>query len=158
MTTMDISATEMHKKVGPMGHSAIANKFNLNYEDNDMEIELLYVTNLLMRGELDQVREYFHSFTDYYAQELLHTTSYYTYFGTLLHILLYWNDSDDAFELYKFFRNKGALPIKDYYEQYPYEQDGTLYIAHQNGDGDYKRNHEDFTSLYEKVKKFEDGL
>lgn len=146
------SVNEIHGIVPSQTLEEIKNKYKLKY--SDPELQLLYIKNMLMRGKIEEAKEYIETLHPDLVRKVMNTTSYYTYYGTILHTLLYWNNDEEAVKFYKLLINLGAKPIHDYYEQYPWEQDGSLYVFNESDD-EYERDNEEFKWIYSQIKEIE---
>ena len=121
----EITVAEAQNIVPILTFHQIADTFHLNIFNP--ELYVLYIANMLMRGKLEDAKEYINTLPIDFVRTIVNTTSYHTYYGTLLHVLLYWNNTPEAYNFYKLLTNLGAKPILDYYEQLPWEQTGILY-------------------------------
>jgi len=161
--------TLQNEFVSPSNVINICRKIHLclSFEDQDEDIQhdvkkkQNELAKLLMQGELSKVRNILVRYVsgsehdNFFIVDVMNCTPIDTYCGTLLHVLLYHNNTEDAFNLYKFMIEHGAIPVKNYYEEMPYEQNGCYWIFSTEGiDFKMGRNFGDFAQLYERIKEF----
>lgn len=121
--------------------------------NDSFELRCLSLFNLLRQGKLNEFRQMIDHLS---PQVLIPCLNYHLedeYGGTVLHCLLYWNDSPEAFQLYQYLRGIGALPTRDDYEQNPWEVSGQCYVFTQ--DIMYLRDPGDFINILMDVEDFE---
>ena len=149
---VQITVTEAQTTVPALTIEDIMDRYHL--DNCNPELYMLYISNLVMRGKLEDAKNYIATLPVDFVREVVNTTSYHTYYGTVLHVLLYWNNNREALDFYKVLTSLGARPIQDYYNQLPWEQTGILYVV----DGYQTENNriqEEFTWLYEQIQNME---
>jgi hypothetical protein len=90
--------------------------------------QLLYTHYLIARGDFNGVIDYIYQFDDEMRGYLLNDSLYETWFGNTLHTCAYWNTGTEALNLYRQLVEAGAYPCRDYYDELPWEQHGTVYV------------------------------
>ena len=115
-----------------------------------------YLGHLCIIGNYRMITDYCMMFKFDELVDILNKKTYNMYFGTVLHQLLYHNNSDDAFKIYTFLRSNGANPCKNYYDELPWNQRGELWtcIPHDMHSSMH-RDVNEFTDLYSKIANIE---
>lgn len=152
---VQITVSQAQTTVPNLTISDIAEEFKIDIFSE--ELHMLYISNLLMRGKLNEAKEYIGTLPVDSVRIIVNITNYHTYYGSVLHVLLYWNNNKEAFDLYKLLTSVGAKPIRDYYGMFPWEQNGILYVAEENHT-DNERIQEEFTWLYNEIKNLENVI
>ena len=126
--------------------------------DNENLTDLLYLHHLISRGSLDDVRDFFCGLSDDRVRHLVNATDYHTHFGNSLHTCAYWNTDESALDMFAFLMECGAKPIRNYYQDLPWEtMQGILYVhcvpatmeSMPRNPDDFTATHETLRSLYE---------
>lgn len=121
--------------------------------DNALEILCRPLFTLLRQGKLIEFQNRIDAIFPRVLIPCLNYQLYDEYYGTVLHCLLYWNNSPNAFQLYTYLRELGAIPKPDYYMDYPWENSGNYYNITFNLIK--QRNLDDFTDIIERVRDYE---
>lgn len=149
-----ISVNEVHSLVPKKTIQDIMDKYNL--DKNDTLTSVYYLTNLLMRGELELAKKYIETLPVDQVRLVVNEITMENYYGTLLHILLYWNNDEEAFRFYNLLTSLGAKLIKDHYDELPFEQSGCLYVVDRYIT--YNRNIDEFNCLYDRIRELEKNM
>lgn len=152
-----ISVTEANALYPDMSRYDIAIFYQLDPTIHRLDIDLLYLINKIKRGKLDDAKKILESLDKEVVKKLINRTSFYMYDGTILHLLLYWNNNYSALEFYKDLRYIGANIYKDYYGDLPWKQTGSFYVDEINH-VNYGRFQEDFTWINLMVQEFESNF
>jgi hypothetical protein len=116
----------------------------------------IYLHYLVARGIVQEVLDYLEGFDTAERRELVNATLYQTYFGNALHTCAYWNPTYDGLVIYRHLIEAGAVPVRDYYDNYPWEVDGTVYVCPVRGknvsDGD-ERHPDEFTQYHADIRR-----
>jgi len=119
---------------------------------------LLYLGHLICRAQFEQVLAFLDNLTAEESEKYLNAPLYEFWDGTLLHILLQWNNGRDAFEVYKSLRLRGAKPCKDNYGNFPWEDQSTILIAPTERFSYGERNITAWERIYAMVIRYENIL
>lgn len=124
--------------------------------ESSIEENACFIDQLIHAGKTEQIYDFCNSFDDDTLRQILNATPYQMYHGNVLHSTLYSNTGNIAKELYIFFRDRGALPCRDYYGTYPWEQGGILWtcIPEKN----YERNVAEFSEIYHWAESYEQSI
>ena len=77
------------------------------------------------------------------------------WFGNILHMVLYWNTGDRAFEMYTLLREMGAEIVEDTYQHYPWESEAEIWVVPTIRNVIGNRYKHEFNELYERVIQWE---
>ena len=123
---------------------------------SSIEENALFIDYLIQAENTNEIYKFCDSFDSDKLRQILNATPYNMYYGNVLHSTLYSNIGDIAKELYIYFRDRGAVPCRDYYGEFPWEQTGIIWtcIPGQN----YKRDVAEFTEIYQWAQTYEDIL
>lgn len=119
------------------------------------DAELIYLNHLVSRGDLSAVAEFLEGRSPEERQQLVNNTSYHTHFGNSLHACAYWNTGETALEMFAYLIECGARPIRDYYENLPWEMNGILYVPVvpiRGIDEPHQRNRADFVGTHRELR------
>lgn len=121
--------------------------------NSSIEEYACFIDQLIQSGKTEQIYIFCNSFSNDKLRQILNATPYQMYHGNVLHSTLYSNIGNIAKELYIYFREQGALPCRDYYGTYPWEQGGILWtcIPEKN----YERNVAEFSEIYQWAETYE---
>jgi hypothetical protein len=125
-----------------------------NYTSNEKFSH--YLNHLLQMGNIESVFSFCKVFKLSKLQKIINEKPYHMYYGNILHSVLFLYTDDEAIVLYKFFREIGAVPCKNYYDEMPWEINEPIWSGIPSIM--FERNKLEFISTYEKVKKYEDSL
>jgi hypothetical protein len=121
-----------------------------------MEKTVLYLHYLVARGVVQEVVDYLDSLEPDTKFTVVNETLYQTYFGNVLHTCAYWNPTYDGLVIYRHLISAGARPVRDYYDNLPWEVDGSVYVCPLRGnnvsDGD-DRCADEFTEFHTDIKR-----
>ena len=82
----------------------------------------LYLGNICARGDIESVISFINTTEKDELTEILNNGVYEFYFGTVLHVALYWNSGEKGIELFEILLENGAEPYRDYYGNFPWQQ------------------------------------
>ena len=124
--------------------------------DSSIEENACFIDQFIQAGKTEQIYKFCNSFDNDTLRQILNATPYQMYHGNVLHSTLYSNTGNIAKDLYIFFRDRGALPCRDYYGTYPWEQGGILWtcIPEKN----YERNVAEFSEIYQWAENYEHSI
>jgi len=77
------------------------------------------------------------------------------WFGNILHMVLYWNTGDRAFDMYTILREMGAEIVEDTYDHYPWESNAEIWTVPTIRKVFGNRYKHEFNELYERVIQWE---
>lgn len=141
---------EMCKK-----HFNSEEKVDYSDEENYYEDKANILDNLILTGNFKMVKIYCNNFNSYDLEKILNLPTHSNYYGNRLHTLLYHTTGEEALKMYVYLCDKGAKPFKNYYDELPYNQAGTLWT---NLPVKYDRNPDEFLETYEMIKNYELGF
>jgi len=141
---------EMCKK-----HFNSEGKVDYSDGENYYEDKAKILDNLILIGDFKMLKIYCNNINVCDLKSVLNLPFYSSYYGNRLHTLLYHTTGEEALKMYVYLREKGAEPFKNYYDELPYNQAGTLWT---NLPVKYDRNPDEFLETYEMIKNYELGL
>jgi len=115
----------------------------------------LWLGYLCCRGKFDEVLSIIRNTNEPRRSRYVNERSNEFWSGNLLHIVLYWNTDERAFEMYKTLRELGADPIEDMYGNYPWENKARIWTAPTLRNIFGNRYQSEFDDLYEKIIQWE---
>ena len=130
-----------------------SNHITIEINTNDPKNKALFIDALIKMGEIEQIYMFCNSLDPEELVEILNMTPHEMYHGNVLSSTLYYYNGESAKELYIYFRNRGAIPCLDSYNEFPWEQTGCCrtcmfeYI--------YQRNEKDFIPTFSWIKNYE---
>ena len=127
---------------------------DIDYLDRQSYIrKLFYLGYQCCRGDYDRIFDFIQNTNDLdeLSQLLNDNTLYEFYYGTVLHLVLYWNTGEQAQNLYNLLVKHGAKPCENYYEALPWTQEGCEWVPPLGGGGGSigQRDISEFKSTYE---------
>lgn len=99
------------------------------FEPEEACVMILYTNYLVARGVEDEVRAFLDAQSVERQHELVNTPDMGVWDGNTLHSCAYWLTGDAAISMYRLLLERGATPRKDYYDDYPWEVKGQLWIS-----------------------------
>jgi len=120
-------------------------------EYTPLEKNVLFLAHLCACGLLNEANEFILTIENHH--ELLDTTMFQLYDGTVLNMALYWNSGDLGYEFFKMLTSYGAYIYYDCYDCLPYQQDGTFWTTIIDDQPIGKRNPTEFQSVYTKINE-----
>lgn len=121
-----INAVEIHDRVKKITVSDVLDAIeNWPYESSP---KLIYLGNLCVRGEYTELANFFRTHSESENKLLLNTPCYEFHYGTLLHLVLFWNTGNAAIDLFDLLVGHGAESKLDYYDCLPWTQSGESWI------------------------------
>lgn len=128
--------------------SAISYVDELSADDRELDVYF----DMLKRGRLTTFKRSIDLLSYEHRVKILNRRSEHEFQNTVLHVLLEWNNSNDADFLYRELRELyGARPVMNYHGNYPWCS-AYYYII---GNKQYIRKTEEFKDLIDNVKTFE---
>jgi hypothetical protein len=121
---------------------------------NDFDRTVIYTHYLIARGDFSSIVDFLELKTADERHRIVNHTMDQTWNGNTLHTCLYWNTGANALNIYRYLHNCGAVPVRDYYEQYPWSMDGVVYICPLRGFNvvpGHDRNPAEFRTTYAEV-------
>ena len=79
------------------------------------------IHHLSEEGEFDNVIALCEKFDDESLKHIFNVKAFSIYYGTVLHSAIKYGGTFCGKELYTYFLSKGAYPVKDYYDRYPWK-------------------------------------
>lgn len=122
------------------------------YPRDEIIEKTLWLGHLCMTGNISAVKEYLATLDVDEKPKILNKKLHTFYEGTILHQTLYWNSGNTAIDLFQLLVEHGAEPCLDYYEKYPWNQGGVLWIPmfeNQIGARDVEEFEESYSFLRE---------
>lgn len=116
----------------------------------------LTLNKLIQIGDFNLIKKFCDIFSADELKQILNVAPKEMYYGNMLHSTLYFNKGIPALQIYKYFRENGAKPFKNYYSELPWEQKGILWTEIPNEN--YERDPNEFSETYEVIRNYENGL
>lgn len=120
----------------------------------ETEKSAIHIDYLLHMNDIKKVYSFCNEFGADELKHILNENPECMYYGNVLHTVLYLYSGDIALELYKFFRNAGAVPFRNYYYELPWEIGACYWTSIPKMV--FERNYLEFSDTYEKVMKYEE--
>ena len=108
----------------------------------------LYLGNLCARGDIESIISFMNTTEQDELTEILNTGVYEFYFGTVLHVALYWNSGEKCIQLFELLLENRAEPIRDYYGNFPWQQTYTKWNSPLDSVLLGERNVKEFEDTY----------
>lgn len=118
------------------------------------EKSAIYLDHLLHMGDFERIFSYCDEFTIDELNIILNEKPECMYHGNILHSVLYLYTGEIAMILYKFFRNIGAIPCKNYYDEMPWEIRARRWTSIPSMI--FERNYLEFVEIYDRIKIYEE--
>lgn len=99
------------------------------YPRDEIFEKTLWLGWLCTTGNLSAVKEYLATLDFDEKKQILNTKVYEFYDGTVLHQTLYWNTGNLAIDMFQVLVEHGAEPMLDGYDELPWQNGGSLWIA-----------------------------
>jgi hypothetical protein len=116
----------------------------------------MWLGYLCCRGQFEEVLIFLKQITSpFVLYRYITERSNEFWFGNLLHMVLYWNTGDRAFEMYTTLRKMGAELVEDTYDHYPWESETEIWVAPTIRKVIGNRYKREFDQLYERVIQWE---
>jgi hypothetical protein len=100
---------------------------------SELEQDILYTHYLVARGDFSALVDYLDSLDADTRRTMVNTPLYDTYMGTTLHTCAYWNTGLTALAIYRYLVGAGATPLRDSYNDLPWEVRGSRWICPVRG-------------------------
>jgi hypothetical protein len=133
-----------------------------DFRDKNLEYEglAIYLDHLIQMGNFGKIYEFCGMFHPNELSIIVNQTPDALYNGTILHSVLYYHKNEKAIELYDFFRQAGAMPTIDYYDDFPWDSFPTVWVGIGRMLGDmelnYTRQPKEFNETYNKIERLEE--
>jgi hypothetical protein len=140
----------------PLSLELAAERMGVGVE-TDFARTVVYTHYLVARGDFNALVDFLDAKSADERDRIVNHAVYETYWGNVLHTCLYWNTGTGALNIYRYLVGCGARAVHDYYEQYPWEQDGSHYICPLRGFDvatDFHREPAEFAQTYADVQRF----
>jgi hypothetical protein len=95
---------------------------DVNYKRSFIDQKTLYLGNLCARGDIESITYFINTTESTELTKILNNSLYEFYFGTVLHVSLYWNYGEKCIKLFEILLEHGAVPNRDYYGNFPWQQ------------------------------------
>jgi hypothetical protein len=152
-----MTATTARSFLPPLTFTAAETYINRRGEYSPLEHAALYTHYLVARGDFHAIVDFLDALAPSERQNIVNHVMYDTWWGNTLHTCLYWNTGHNALNIYRYLVGCGATPVKDYYEQYPWEMDGSQYVCPLRGHNvcmGIERDSAEFASTHADVLRF----
>lgn len=106
-------------------------------------------------GNFEAVLEFLETLSETQRKRYLSERSSEFWNGNLLHMVLYWNTGDKAFDMYVKLRELGAKLVEDKYNNYPWEYYTAIWTAPTLRTVYGNRDYTEFVQLYHRVEQWE---
>lgn len=115
----------------------------------------MWLMYLCAMGDICSVKCFINSTEPAELREILNKKLHESWFGTVLHTVLYWNTGNRAIDLFQLLVEHGADPVRDYYETFPWENLAQLWIFPFNNLDKYKywRDANEFEETYQYLRE-----
>ena len=116
---------------------------------NSNDAKILYLGYLCSKGIIEPIQEFIEQLGED-SYEIINAPHIEFYFGTVLHIALYWNSGLNGLKLFNLLVSYGAKYYKDYYQQLPWKQTGIIWtnVIPDNYRALGRRDEAEFNDLY----------
>jgi hypothetical protein len=131
-------------------------KYSNLEKTNDIDDKAIFLSELIQTGNIGSVVRFCELIDSTELKQILNASPESMYFGNVLHMVLYSNIGEPAKYLYSYFRECGAIPILNYYDEYPWNQHGCVWTCIPQTS--YTREYEEFIDTYECIQQYEFGL
>lgn len=125
--------------------------------ETEFERSVIYTHYLVARGDFNALVCFLDAKPIDERHRIVNHAMFDTYMGNALHACLYWNTGTSALNIYRYLVGCGATATCDYYEHYPWTQDGSRYICPLRGVDvapDFQRDPAEFSQTYADVQRF----
>lgn len=130
-----------------------------NYHVHGQALEFtahhLWLGYLCCCGQFDDVLAILHTASEWERSRYLSERSNEFWSGNLLHMVLYWNTDERAFEMYRSLRELGADLIENEYQHYPWENNTEIWTAPTCRSVIGRRDPTEFRELYDRIEQYE---
>jgi hypothetical protein len=114
--------------------------------------KLFYLGYQCCRGDYNLILDFIQGIDKKELVQLLNDNTLYEFYnGTVLHLATYWNPGDNGIKLYNLLVEHGAVPSRNDFDMFPWEQNNTLWVSVILRDSIGKRDPNEFASIYESI-------
>jgi hypothetical protein len=152
-----LSAADARNQLKAYTMEEISIALNRNGESSGILADkTMYLACLCSKGDIESVKTFIRDTNLEELKLILNTKLYEMWEGTVLHMALYWNTGNQAFDMYTLLVNNGADPVQNYYNCYPWECTASKWID-MIGDTKFDgyRNIEEFSQTYKLIEELE---
>lgn len=124
---------------------------------SEHEKMVLYTHYLVARGHFGDLTGYLDCLDAEERRGIVNDALYDTYWGSTLHACAYWNTGEGALAIYRYLDAAGARPTHDYYEQFPWEVAGAIYVCplrSRNVADGYERDCDEFNETHADIQRY----
>lgn len=92
------------------------------FDGESDDTTLIYLGYLFAKGLYNDIIPFLEQMDPEEVRTLVNTRHERFYYGTVMHVALFWNSGDMGIRLFKLLLCYGANLVTNYYEEYPWEQ------------------------------------
>jgi hypothetical protein len=119
-----------------------------------LDQKTVYLAHLCARGDVEKVKSFIRETDRHELNEILNNDPVNLFCGSVLHTVLFWNSDHVAIELFDLLVQHGAEYTRNYYEECPWEQVGTVWFTVLPGpEIPGKRDPADFQEVYRIIQE-----
>ena len=119
-----------------------------------LDQKTIYLGLLCARGDVEKVKSFIRETESTELVEILNNRPKELFCGNVLHVVLFWNSDHVAIDLFDLLVQHGAEYCRNYYEECPWEQVGTVWFTMFAGpEIPGKRNLTDFEEVYQIIRE-----
>ena len=96
---------------------------------DELTVKTVYFGNLCARGDIKQIKTFIRETEPQELREVLNCAPEKQWYGTCLHMVMYWNTGVKALELFELLVEHGAEYKRDGYSSFPWGQLGSIWIT-----------------------------
>ena len=111
---------------------------------DDLTANALYLGNLCARGDMNQIKSFIRGTEIEEMREILNCAPEQQWYGTCLHMVMYWNTGAKALEMFELLVEHGAEYKRDSYGSFPWGQLGSIWITPVDNISLGPRNEDEF--------------
>lgn len=128
MNSLDIQALFTHRNQLDIQEWLVAHQ----YPSSESDQQLVYMAYLIAQGKFEETAHFMTDIEEYNPDQLVNllTTPHSLFWdGTVLHVALYYNSGQRGLEFFQLLVSHGARYIKNYYNEFPWEQVGGVWFS-----------------------------
>jgi hypothetical protein len=134
---------------------AIQYLISVNEHTDELSVNSFYLGHLCACGKLNEAAAFIESLGAG-ATEVINFSHNRFYMGTVLHVAMNWNTGELGKEFFTLLWEHGAEYVQDYYDQYPWEQFGKIWVNPLDNSFESKlgiRDDAEFIEMYEQLQE-----
>jgi hypothetical protein len=134
---------------------AIQYLISVNEDTDDLSVNCFYLGSMCARGKLNDAAAFIKSLGAG-ATEVINLIHSRFYWGTVLHVALYWNSGQLGLDFFELLWEHGARYCPNYYENYPWEQLDEMWVNPVRHGPDTvlgTRDITEFIDMYEQIRE-----